>query len=307
MSLEKALQFLSKMKEDKEFRAKVRGILDAATQRDYLMNEGLEFDQQDLISAIAEGMSEPDKMLERNKNNTLEAGKERLMLKIDPAPDYPTEDGLYLRGNDYSPVAVAVVLTYDQDKIPKDIEALVMTGVEAGAALSGTIQKENIGIEKMVCNIIGNPNIRYLILTGPESPGRSTGEAILSLLKYGIDERKKIRNTDAPTPYLFNLPVEFIEHFRKQIVSIIDLLNRGTTDLVRKAVWSCYQETPSSFDDQLLYDIGAYPEGPVSAQLTWRFTHPESEPKDETERRQKESFTKRMEDIKRKVSEKRKS
>ena len=93
------------------------------------------------------------------------------MLKVDPAPDYPTEEGRYLRGNDYSPVAVAVILIYDSDKIPKDIEMLVRTGVEAGAALSGTIQRENIGVEKMICNIIGNPNIRYLVLTGPDLRG----------------------------------------------------------------------------------------------------------------------------------------
>jgi len=228
------------------------------------------------------------------------------MLKVEPSPDYPTEEGRYLRGNDYSPAAVAVVLIYDDDKIPKDIELLVRTGVEAGAALSGTIQTENIGVEKMICNIIGNPNIRYLVLTGPESPGHSTGEAIISLLKDGIDERKRIRNTNAPTPYLFNLPIEFIERFRKQIVSVIDLLNCGTPDLIRKAVWSCYQETPTAFEDHMLHDIGAYPEGPISARLTWRVTNPVFEPKDETERRQKEAFTKRMEEIKKKVSEKHK-
>jgi tetrahydromethanopterin S-methyltransferase subunit A len=228
------------------------------------------------------------------------------MLKVEPSHDYPTEEGRYLRGNDFSPVAVAVVLMYDEDKIPKDIETLVRVGVESGAALSGTIQTENIGVEKMVCNIIGNPNIRYLILTGPESPGHSTGEAIMSLIKDGIDERKKIRNTMAPTPYLFNLPAAYIERFRKQIVSVINLLNRGTPDLVRKAVWSCYQETATLVDGQTLYDVGAYPEGPISAQLTWRVTNPVFEPKDETERKQREAFAKRMEEIKKKVQEKRK-
>jgi hypothetical protein len=33
------------------------------------------------------------------------------MLKVDPHPDYPPEDGRYLRGNDFSPVAVANSLT----------------------------------------------------------------------------------------------------------------------------------------------------------------------------------------------------
>ncbi len=229
------------------------------------------------------------------------------MLKVEPSPDYPTEEGRYLRGNDYSPVAVAVVLIHDQENIPKGIEQLVRVGVEAGAALSGTIQTENIGIEKMVCNIIGNPNIRYIVLTGPESPGHSTGEAIIYLIKDGVDERKRIRNTSAPTPYLFNLPGDYIERFRNQIVSVVDLLNKGTPDLVRKAVWSCYQETPAEFEGQALYDIGAYPEAPISAALTWRVTNPVFEPKDEQERRQKEDFAKKMEEIRKKLAEKRKS
>lgn len=226
------------------------------------------------------------------------------MLKVDPAPDYPTEEGRYLRGNDFSPVAVAVVLIYDYDKIPKDIEQLVRVGAESGAALSGTIQTENIGIEKMVCNIIGNPNIRYLIVTGPESPGHSTGDAIIALVKNGIDGRKRIVGTHSPTPYLFNIPVEFIERFRNQIVDVVDLLNKGTPDLLRKAVWSCYQEAPAQFETHTLYDTGAYPEAPISAMITWRVTNPVFEPKDEEERRQKESFLSRMEQIRMKLEKK---
>jgi hypothetical protein len=30
------------------------------------------------------------------------------MLKVSPHPDYPREDGRYLRGNDASPAAVAI-------------------------------------------------------------------------------------------------------------------------------------------------------------------------------------------------------
>jgi hypothetical protein len=56
----------------------------------------------------------------------------------------------------------------------------------------------------------------------------------------------------------------------------------------------------------MLYDTGAYPEGPISAKLTWKVTNPVFEPKDDMERKQKEAFTKRMEEIKKKVQEKRK-
>jgi len=49
------------------------------------------------------------------------------MDKIKPAEGYPPEEGHYLRGNDYSPVAVVVILTYDYDKIPKEIEDFLYT------------------------------------------------------------------------------------------------------------------------------------------------------------------------------------
>jgi len=50
--------------------------------------------------------------------------------------------------------------------IPHEIEKLVKAAIETGAALSGTLQTENIGIEKIVCNTVANPNIRYLIVCG---------------------------------------------------------------------------------------------------------------------------------------------
>jgi hypothetical protein len=56
------------------------------------------------------------------------------MLKVKPHPDYPPEEGRYLRGNDSSPVVVVVVLNHAEDSIPKDIEALVRAGLESAAA-----------------------------------------------------------------------------------------------------------------------------------------------------------------------------
>jgi len=117
--------------------------------------------------------------------------------------DYPPEEGCYLRGNDYSPVAVAVILRWIREQTPADIENLVRVAVESGAALAGTLQTENIGIEKVICNTVSNPNIRYLIVCGPESPGHLVGDAILALPRNGLDDKKRIIGTEAPTTYLF--------------------------------------------------------------------------------------------------------
>ena len=205
------------------------------------------------------------------------------MLKVDPHPEYPPEEGRFVRGNDFSPVAVAVILNCDADKIPSDLERLVRAGVETGAALSGTVQTENIGFEKIICNIVANPNIRYLILAGPESEGHMTGQALKALMQNGIDEKKSIIGTEAPHPFLYNLPLEFIERFRKQL-TLIDLQFEGDPELIGKAVWSCYQEEPVEFRSLMLHDPGAYPEAPLSGQITRRVTQPWAEPADENEK-----------------------
>jgi len=204
------------------------------------------------------------------------------MLKVNPHPDYPSEEGRYIRGNDASPVAVAIILNCEADKVPLELTNLVRVGAESGAALSGTVQTENIGFEKIICNIVANPNIRYLILGGPESEGHLTGQALKALMENGIDDRKRIIGTNAPHPFLYNIPVEFIERFRKQL-TLIDLQFEGDPEVIRKAVWSCYQEEPVEFRDYRLYDIGAYPEEPLSGKITWRVTMPWSVPEDEKE------------------------
>ena len=204
------------------------------------------------------------------------------MLKVKPHPDYPPEEGRYLRGNDASPVAVAIILCNDADKIPPEIESLVRAGIESGAALSGTVQTENIGFEKIVCNVVANPNIRYMVVGGPESEGHLTGEALKSLLLYGVDKKLRIMETSAPHPFLFNLPMELIERFRKQL-SLIDLQFEGKPDVISKAVWSCYQEEPVDFRGYSLYDPGAFPKSPLSGKITMRVAQPWVEPPNEKE------------------------
>ncbi len=209
---------------------------------------------------------------------------------------YPPEEGRYLRGNDYSPVAVAIVLNTEAERIPSVIEGLVRAGIESGAAISGTVQTENIGFEKIICNLVANTNIRYLVIGGPESAGHLTGEAMKALFANGVDEKKKIIGTDAPHPYLFNIPREFIDRLRKQITLVdCQFTEEG---VIRQAVWACYQEEPVEFRGYRLYDPGAYPEPPFAGKITWRVTQPWAEPLDNGERAAKQKALELIEKLK---------
>ncbi|MEI6564973.1 MAG: tetrahydromethanopterin S-methyltransferase subunit A [bacterium] len=204
------------------------------------------------------------------------------MIKVTPHPNYPAEAGRYIRGNDASPVALAIVLNTDEDKIPPDLERLVRVGVENGAALAGTVQTPNIGFEKIICNIVGNPNIRYLVLGGPESPGHHTGASLKALFANGVDDRKRIVGTDAAHAVLHNIPAEFILRLLQQ-VTLIDLQFEPDQQ-IREAVRACYQEQPVSFRGYSLWDPGPFPAPPLDGQITWRVTQPWSEPDNDAER-----------------------
>lgn len=204
------------------------------------------------------------------------------MLKVPPIVDYPTEEGCFLRGNDYSPVAVVVLLNApygilppEVQSMPPEIEKLVRMAIETGAALSGTLQTENIGIEKIICNVVGNPNVRYLVLCGKEVAGHQAGSAVKALLANGINEKRTIIGSQAVTPYLFNIALEAIERFRKQ-VTLVDLVGEMDSQVVVKAVWSCYQEEPTVFKEHMLRDPGAYCQTGIPARLTGRVAHPEA-------------------------------
>ena len=69
-----------------------------------------------------------------------------------------------------------------------------------GAAISGPCVTENLGIEKIVANIISNSNIRFLILCGMESKGHLPGDTILALYNNGIDDNGKIIGSRGAIP-----------------------------------------------------------------------------------------------------------
>lgn len=216
-------------------------------------------------------------------------------LKVKPPPEYPPEEGHYLRGNDYSPVAVTVMHNAPREEgkeTPPEIEKLVRVAIETGAALAGTLQTANIGLEKLIANVVANPNIRYLILCGREVEGHKCGDALIALIKNGVDAKRIIIGTTAPTAYLFNIPLRVIERFRKQI-TLINLLNVIDSETVSKAVWSCYQEEPTRYMEYMLYDVGAYPEPPICCKITLRIKKPETIEEWEID----EEFIKKLEDM----------
>ena len=126
-----------------------------------------------------------------------------------------------------------------------------------GIAIQGPDKTENIGIEKIITNIISNPNIRFFIAAGAEVPGHLSGESMMALHKNGIDpETHKIVGTKGAIPFIENLPDEAIVRFRDQIVDMIDMM--GVED---------YGQINAKVKELAAKDPGAYPEDPMIVKI----------------------------------------
>ncbi|HLK80816.1 MAG TPA: DUF4346 domain-containing protein [Xanthobacteraceae bacterium] len=90
----------------------------------------------------------------------------------------------------------------------------------AGLAIAGTLHTENLGIERVILNILANPNIRFLILGGEDTRqavGHLPGQSLESLFQHGLDERGRIRAALGKRPVLKNVSREQVNAFVRQI------------------------------------------------------------------------------------------
>ncbi len=139
-----------------------------------------------------------------------------MVNKVKPSAGWPVVKGEYDSGNPENPVAVTTCGSHLKGA-PQ---------LAAGAAITGPHKTENLGIEKIVANIISNPNIRFLLVTGAEVKGHISGEAIVMMHKNGIKE-SRIAGATGAIPYIENLTDEAIKRFQQQ-VQVVEMI--GTED-----------------------------------------------------------------------------
>ncbi|MGV8143655.1 MAG: tetrahydromethanopterin S-methyltransferase subunit A [Methanothermobacter sp.] len=161
--------------------------------------------------------------------------------KKSPAEGWPVINGDYVVGDPESPVAAATLASHIE-QIP----------VDAGAAIAGPCKTENLGIEKMMANLISNPNIRFLVLCGSEVQGHITGQSIEALHANGVDpEKRKIVDATGAIPFIENIPDEGIERFQQQleIVSIIDTEDAAA---IQSKIKECIEKDPGAFEEEAM-------------------------------------------------------
>lgn len=71
-----------------------------------------------------------------------------------------------------------------------------------GLCLAGKTETENIGLDKVIKNIITNPNIRALVLAGNDPEGHLGGATLFNLWEKGVDEKMRVKGSPGRRPVL---------------------------------------------------------------------------------------------------------
>ena len=181
-----------------------------------------------------------------------------MVEKKAPAEGWPIVSGDYVVGDQESPVAAVTLASHIED-VPH----------EAGAAIAGPCKTENIGIEKVIANIVSNPNIRFLVLCGSEVQGHIVGQSMAALYENGVDpeQNRRIIGADGAIPYIENIPDEGIERFQKQ-VELFNMIDVEDPGQIQAKVKECIEKDPGAFEEEpMVIEVEEEEEEEVSEEI----------------------------------------
>lgn len=135
--------------------------------------------------------------------------------------EWPRIPGKYFVVNPNAPVAVT---TLGSVALAKEVYAAAPQGL----CIVGKVETENIGIEKIIKNILANPAIRCLVLAGAEPPKHLTGASFLALFEHGVGDGMRIIDAPGMRPVLPNTSKDEVAAFRDRIEAVNMI---GCTDI----------------------------------------------------------------------------
>ena len=160
--------------------------------------------------------------------------------KKSPASGWPKVQGDYHAGDANSPVVVVTVGSHlDEQGI-----------CDAGAAMCGSCKTENLGLEKIVANVVANPNIRFLIACGTEVKGHLSGQSLKALHAGGVEKGRIVGATGA-IPFIENLDADAISRFQEQI-EIIDVMQSEDMGVIKAKMDELIARDPGAFDKEAM-------------------------------------------------------
>jgi len=155
--------------------------------------------------------------------------------KKSPASGWPLVKGDYISGDANSPVAVVTMGSHLDEK-----------GIcDAGAALCGSCKTENLGLEKVIANVISNPNIRFMLFCGTEVKGHLSGQTFGALHKNGVKDGRVV-GAEGAIPFIENLKDDAIKRFQQQ-VEVVNIMESEDLGAIKAKINELKAKDPGAF------------------------------------------------------------
>jgi tetrahydromethanopterin S-methyltransferase subunit A len=155
--------------------------------------------------------------------------------KKSPASGWPIVQGDFHSGDAQSPVAVVTMGSHLDEKGLCD----------AGASMAGSCKTENLGLEKVIANIISNPNIRFVLLVGTEVKGHLSGQTFAALHKGGVKDGRVV-GAEGAIPFIENLDDAAIKRFQEQ-VEMVNIMETEDLSVIKAKINELKGRDPGAF------------------------------------------------------------
>jgi tetrahydromethanopterin S-methyltransferase subunit A len=123
---------------------------------------------------------------------------------------WPPVEGEYTVLDRSAPVALSTLSS-------TRLEEKLVIRKPSGLCIVGKTETENIGIDKIIKNVITNPVINHLILAGKDTEGHQSGGTLLALWKNGVNKDMRVIGSNGRRPILKNVSTHEVNTFRKQV------------------------------------------------------------------------------------------
>jgi tetrahydromethanopterin S-methyltransferase subunit A len=155
--------------------------------------------------------------------------------KKSPATGWPLVKGDFISGDANSPVAIVTMGSHLDEKGLCD----------AGAAMCGSCKTENLGLEKVIANIVANPNIRFMLCVGTEVKGHLAGQTMIALHKNGVKEGRVV-GAEGAIPFIENLKDDAIKRFQEQ-VECVNIMEAEDLNTIKAKMNELKARDPGAF------------------------------------------------------------
>jgi tetrahydromethanopterin S-methyltransferase subunit A len=155
--------------------------------------------------------------------------------KKSPASGWPLVKGDFHSGDANSPVAVMTCGSHlDEQGI-----------CDGGAAIAGSCKTENLGLEKVIANIISNPNIRFILLCGTEVKGHLAGQTMIALHANGVKEGRVV-GAEGAIPFIENLKDDAIKRYQEQ-TELVNIMESEDIGAIKAKISELKGRDPGAF------------------------------------------------------------